>query len=62
MARRGYPPELRRNVLDLLASGRKVADAHADSRGTYGARRVRAEILFASGAGTSARDILGRPG
>jgi transposase InsO family protein len=30
MARRGYPPEFRRKVLDLLASGRKVADVARD--------------------------------
>jgi hypothetical protein len=26
MGRRGYPPEFRHRVLDLLAAGRKVAD------------------------------------
>src|SRR5665213_3926427 len=26
MGRRGYPPEFRRRVLDLLAAGRRVAD------------------------------------
>jgi transposase-like protein len=30
MARRGYPPEFRRKVLDLLAAGRKVADVARD--------------------------------
>lgn len=30
MARQGYPPEFRRRVLDLIASGRKVADVAAD--------------------------------
>jgi hypothetical protein len=26
MGRRGYPPEFRRKVLDLIEAGRKVAD------------------------------------
>jgi transposase-like protein len=30
MARQGYPAEFRRRVLDLIASGRKVADVAAD--------------------------------
>lgn len=30
MGRRGYPPEFRRRVLDLLASGRRVADLARD--------------------------------
>ncbi|MFE4464055.1 transposase [Oerskovia sp. NPDC056781] len=30
MGRRGYPPEYRRKVLDLLESGRKVADVGRD--------------------------------
>lgn len=30
MGRRGYPPEFRRKVLDLLESGRKVADMARD--------------------------------
>ena len=30
MGRRGYPPEFRRKVLDLLASGRSVADVARD--------------------------------
>jgi hypothetical protein len=30
MARRGYPPEFRRKVLDLLAGGRKVVDVARD--------------------------------
>ena len=30
MARRGYPPEFRRKVLDLLAAGRKVVDVARD--------------------------------
>ena len=30
MGRRGYPPEFRRRVLDLLAAGRKVADLARD--------------------------------
>ena len=30
MARRGYPAEFRRRVLDLMASGRKVADVSRD--------------------------------
>ena len=30
MGRRGYPPEFRRRVLDLLAGGRKVADLARD--------------------------------
>jgi transposase-like protein len=30
MGRRGYPPEFRRRVLELLASGRKVADVARD--------------------------------
>lgn len=43
MARRGYPPEFRRKVLDLLASGRKVADVSRDleisDQTIYGWRR-----------------------
>jgi transposase len=30
MARRGYPPEFRRRVLELVASGRKVRDVAKD--------------------------------
>ena len=30
MGRRGYPPEFRRRVLDLLASGRRVSDLARD--------------------------------
>src|ERR1700722_11532088 len=30
MGRRGYPPEFRRRVLDLIESGRKVADVARD--------------------------------
>ena len=30
MGRRGYPPEFRRKVLDLLESGRSVADVARD--------------------------------
>ena len=30
MGRRGYPPEFRRRVLDLVEVGRKVADVAAD--------------------------------
>ena len=30
MGRRGYPPEFRRKVLDLLESGRKVVDVARD--------------------------------
>ncbi|GGC18552.1 transposase [Cellulomonas carbonis] len=30
MGRRGYPPEFRRRVLDLVASGRSVADIARD--------------------------------
>ena len=30
MGRRGYPPEFRRRVLDLLAAGRKVTDLARD--------------------------------
>lgn len=30
MGRRGYPPEFRRKVLDLLAAGRTVADVAHD--------------------------------
>lgn len=30
MGRRGYPPEFRRRVLDLVASGRSVADVARD--------------------------------
>jgi len=30
MGRRGYPPEFRRRVVDLLAAGRKVADLARD--------------------------------
>ncbi|WP_026932064.1 transposase, partial [Glycomyces tenuis] len=30
MGRRGYPPEFRRKVLDLIEAGRKVADVAHD--------------------------------
>lgn len=30
MSRRGYPPEFRRRVLDLVESGRRVAEVAAD--------------------------------
>ncbi len=30
MGRRGYPPEFRRKVLDLVASGRRVVDVARD--------------------------------
>jgi transposase len=30
MGRRGYPPEFRQRVLDLVASGRRVADVAED--------------------------------
>jgi len=30
MGRRGYPPEFRRRVLDLIEAGRKVADVARD--------------------------------
>jgi hypothetical protein len=30
VGRRGYPPEFRRKVLDLMASGRKVAEVAFD--------------------------------
>jgi len=30
MGRRGYPPEFRRKVLDLIAAGRSVADVARD--------------------------------
>ena len=30
MARRGYPPEFRRRVVDLIEGGRKVAEVAAD--------------------------------
>lgn len=30
MGRRGYPPEFRRRVLDLIESGRKIADVARD--------------------------------
>ena len=30
MGRRGYPPEFRRRVLDLLAAGRRVSDLARD--------------------------------
>ena len=30
MGRRGYPPEFRRRVLDLVASGRKVSEVAFD--------------------------------
>ena len=30
MARRGYPPEFRRRVVDLVESGRKVAEVAAE--------------------------------
>ena len=77
MGRRGYPPEFRRRVLDLVAcrvlavsvsgfyaqrnrppSERAVRHAwltdlirevHLDSRGTYGARRVHAELTLGHG-------------
>lgn len=43
MGRRGYPPEFRRKVLDLLESGRAVADVARDlgisTESIYGWRR-----------------------
>lgn len=43
MGRRGYPPEFRRKVLDLLEAGRKVADVARDlqvsQEAIYGWRR-----------------------
>jgi Transposase len=30
MGRRGYPPEFRRRVLDLIEAGRKIADVATD--------------------------------
>ena len=30
MGRRGYPPEFRRRVLDLIAAGRKIAEVAED--------------------------------
>jgi transposase-like protein len=30
MARRGYPPEFRRRVVDLVEGGRKVSEVAAD--------------------------------
>ena len=30
MSRRGYPPEFRRRVLDLIEAGRKIADVAGD--------------------------------
>jgi transposase-like protein len=30
MGRRGYPPEFRRRVLDLIEAGRKIADLATD--------------------------------
>jgi len=43
MGRRGYPPEFRQRVLELVASGRKVADVARDlgisGQTIYGWRR-----------------------
>jgi len=43
MGRRGYPPEFRRRVLDLLAAGRRVTDLARDldvsDQTIYGWRR-----------------------
>jgi transposase InsO family protein len=63
---RPYPPEFRRRAIALVKSGRTVAktaidlditwltalikDVHAESRGTYGSRRVHAEL-------TKGRDV-----
>ena len=40
MGRRGYPPEFRRKVLDLLAAGRTVADVARDLQ-------IRPESIYA---------------
>ena len=45
MGRRGYPPEFRRKVLDLVEAGRPIAEvakalASATSRSTAGAAKT----------------------
>jgi hypothetical protein len=45
MGRRGYPPEFRRRVLDLLAAGRWVAVFASRLRDEVDLEQLRAEIL-----------------
>src|SRR5437773_2208179 len=59
MGRRGYPAELRRRALDWVAAGKSVAgvgglpdvirEVHAASYGSYGAKRVYAELVLGRG-------------
>lgn len=64
---RGYPPELRRKVLDLLKAGRKVADLVRDlqisDHATYTWRR---QDLIPTGQmpgipSTDQAELVGRP-
>ena len=61
--RRGYPAELRRRVVDLLATGRKVADVARDlgvsEQAVYGWRRQeRIDRGLETGLSTSERAEL----
>jgi transposase len=40
MARRGYPPEFLRRVIDLVEGGRKVAEVAVELEGVRGEQRV----------------------
>jgi hypothetical protein len=53
MGRRGYPPEFRKRVLDLLDAGRKVVDLARDlgiSNQTYSVRGVATVSLCGNGS------------
>jgi transposase-like protein len=63
MGRRGYPPEFRRRVLDLVEAGRKVADVARDlgvsEQAIYGWRRQdRVDRGFEAGLSSAERDEL----
>jgi hypothetical protein len=51
MGRRGYPPEFRRKVLDLVEAGRPIAEvakalASATSRSTPGAGKTAPTVVL----------------
>ncbi len=63
MARRGYPPEFRRRVVDLIEGGRKVAEVAADleisEQSIYTWRRqARIDAGFEPGLSTAERAEL----
>lgn len=59
MARRGYPPEFMRRVVDLVEEGRKVADVAAElgiSEQSIYAWRKQARIDAGRGPGLSSKE------